>query len=290
MYVYTDAAHTQQVDYIENPQTVSSSTNSADIYNLIPGITYYYVVRSGSSDVASGDFTTEGRRRMMRISTNYSQDHANNCRDLGGQITSSGKRIKYGKIYRGSNMDQTTTDEQKILKQYMKIGLDVDLRGSDRKNALNLANDIPARTSSNHSEQTYEGHTNESYNSSSDLRNSDQRMGATLTRIMLAVHNNVNVYVHCMVGADRTGFTCMMIEAILGVPLERCDMDYEMTSFSVVGTRPRNSSSVSHYNDGVSAVNGRSGNTYQEKAIDYAVNYFGVSRDLITQFQNDMLE
>ena len=290
VYVYTDAAHTQQVDYIENPQTVSSSTNSADIYNLIPGITYYYVVRSGSSDVASGDFTTEGRRRMMRISTNYSQDHANNCRDLGGQITSSGKRIKYGKIYRGSNMDQTTTDEQKILKQYMKIGLDVDLRGSDRKNALNLANDIPARTSSNHSEQTYEGHTNESYNSSSDLRNSDQRMGATLTRIMLAVHNNVNVYVHCMVGADRTGFTCMMIEAILGVPLERCDMDYEMTSFSVVGTRPRNSSSVSHYNDGVSAVNGRSGNTYQEKAIDYAVNYFGVSRDLITQFQNDMLE
>lgn len=290
VYVYTDAAHTQQVDYIENPQTVSSSTNSADIYNLIPGITYYYVVRSGSSDVASGDFTTEGRRRMMRISTNYSQDHANNCRDLGGQITSSGKRIKYGKIYRGSNMDQTTTDEQKILKQYMKIGLDVDLRGSDRKNALNLANDIPARTSSNHSEQTYEGHTNESYNSSSDLRNSDQRMGATLTRIMLAVHNNVNVYVHCMVGADRTGFTCMMIEAILGVPLERCDMDYEMTSFSVVGTRPRNSSSISHYNDGVSAVNGRSGNTYQDKAIDYAVNYFGVDRDLITQFQNDMLE
>ena len=288
VYVYTDAAHTQQVDYIENPQTVSSSTNSADIYNLIPGITYYYVVRSGGSDVASGDFTTEGRRRMMRISTNYSQDHANNCRDLGGQITSSGKRIKYGKIYRGSNMDQTTTDEQKILKQYMKIGLDVDLRGNDRKDALSLG-DI-----TNKDAATYRGHTNEYYNSSSDLRDSDQRMGATLTRIMNAVHNNVNVYVHCMVGADRTGFTCMMLEAILGIPLERCDMDYEMTSFSVVGTRPRNSSSISHYNDGVNAVNGRlsgqSNATYQDKAIDYAVNYFGVSRDLITQFQTDMLE
>lgn len=284
VYVYTDAAHTQQVSYIENPLSVSSSSNSAEIFNLIPGITYYYVVRNGSSDVASGNFTTEGRRRMMKISSNYSQDHANNCRDLGGQITTSGKRIKYGKIFRGSNMDQTTSDEQKILKQYMKIELDVDLRGNDRKDALGLG-DI-----SNFDDATYRGHTNEYYNSSSDLRNSDQRMGATLARIMRAVHNNVNVYVHCMVGADRTGFTCMMIEAILGVPLERCDMDYEMTSFSVVGTRPRNSSSISHYNDGVNAVNGRTGNTYQEKAIDYAVNYFGIPRDLITQFQNDMLE
>jgi len=288
VYVYTDAAHTQQVDYIENPISVTSSTNTAEIYNLIPGITYYYVVTSSGSNVASGDFTTEGRRRMMKISTTYNQNNANNCRDLGGQITTSGKRIKYGKIYRGSNMDGTSSDEKKILKQYMKIELDVDLRGSDRNDALSLG-DI-----TNKDAATYRGHTNESYNSSSDLRNSDQRMGATLTRIMNAVHNNVNVYVHCMVGADRTGFTCMMIEAILGIPLERCDMDYEMTSFSVVGTRPRNSSSISHYNDGVNAVNGRlsgqSNATYQDKAIDYAVNYFGVSRDLITQFQNDMLE
>ncbi len=292
VYVYTDAAHTQQVSYIENPVTVSNSTNSAEIFNLIPGITYYYVVRNGSSDVASGNFTTEGRRRMMKISSNFSQDHANNCRDLGGQITTSGRRIKYGKIYRGSNMDQTANtnpDEQKILKQYMKIELDVDLRGSDRKDALGFGHEI-----ANLDDTDYRGHTNEYYNSSSDLRHSDQRMGATLARIMRAVHNNVNVYVHCMVGADRTGFTCMMLEALLGVPLERCDMDYEMTSFSVVGTRPRNGRSVSHYNDGVDAINGRlsgqSNATYQDKAIDYAVNYFGISRDLITQFQNDMLE
>ena len=288
VYVYTDAAHTQQVSYIENPLSVSSSSNSAEIFNLIPGITYYYVVRNGSSDVASGNFTTEGRRRMMKISSSFSQDHANNCRDLGGQITTSGKRIKYGKIYRGSNMDQTANtnpDEQKILKQYMKIELDVDLRGSDRKDALGFGHEI-----NNMDDSDYRGHTNEYYNSSSDLRNNDQRMGATLTRIMRAVHNNVNVYVHCMVGADRTGFTCMMLEALLGVPLERCDMDYEMTSFSVVGTRPRNGRSVSHYNDGVDAINGRSGSTYQEKAIDYAVNYLGMSRDIITQFQNDMLE
>ena len=301
VYVYTDAAHTVAVNYIKQPQTSSSS--SVDIFNLIPGQTYYYVVRSGNTNLASGNFTTEGRRRMMKISSTYNQNNANNCRDLGGQITTSGKTIKYGKIFRGSNMDAYAGDsdnlsaeakeEKRILSDYLNIKLDVDLRGdSERKDVLGLR-DINKKNNA-YDPDTYIGHTTESYSSSSDLRHSDKRMGATLARIMNAVHNNVNVYVHCMVGADRTGFTCMMIEALLGVPLERCDMDYEMTSFSVVGTRPRNSSSISHYNDGVNVVNGRlssnSSATYQDKAIDYVVNVLGVSRDLITQFQNDMLE
>ena len=301
VYVYTDAAHTNQVDYVA-PVSVASGTYMAEIFNLIPGRTYYYVVRSGNSEVATGNFVTEGRRRMMKVSSSYAQDMANNCRDLGGQVTISGKTIKYGKIYRGSRMDGTVskndqiTPEQDILLNYMKIRLDVDLRGGDRMSALGL-DDIPDATTTDGagSENIYEGHTNESYNSSSELRHRDKRMGKTLTRIMNAVHNNVNVYIHCAVGADRTGFTCMMLEAILGVPLERCDMDYEMTSFSVVGTRPRSGTSgINHYNDGVDEVLQRlstnSNATYQERAIDYAVNYFGVSRDLITQFQNDMLE
>lgn len=297
VYVYTDAAHTQQVDYIIQPITASSSSNSVEVFNLIPEqagnpLTYYYVVKIGGSEVASGDFVTQGRRRMMKVSSAYEQGRANNCRDLGGQVTTSGQHIKFGKIFRGSRMNDTSSDEKTYLRNYMKIGLDVDLRGnSERQNSLNLSPDI---TNMADPDIYYSGHTNEAYDQSSDLRHSDQRMGYTLRRIMNAVHNNVNVYVHCAVGADRTGFTCMMLEAILGVPLERCDMDYEMTSFSVVGTRPRNSSSISHYNDGVSTLNGRLSNqsnaTYQQKAIDYAVNYLGVPQSLITQFQNDMLE
>ncbi len=289
VYVYTDAAHTQQVNYIDQPISVSSSSNSVEVFNLIPEqagnrLTYYYVVKSGSSEVASGDFTTEGRRRMVKISSTYSENNANNCRDFGGQITSSGKRIKFGKIYRGSNMDNTTTAEQKIIKQYMNIGLDVDLRGSSERN-----NPLGFTQITTYDADTYRGHTQESYSGPSELNNA-QNMGATLKRVMNAVVNGVNVYIHCRVGADRTGYTCMMLEAILGVPLERCDMDYEMTSFSVVGVRKRTSDSVNYYHSGVSQINNQSGSTYQEKAVNYAVNTLGISRDLITQFQNTMLE
>ena len=305
VYIYNNSTCTDEELH------VTSTGTSADVYNLIPGRIYYYRVMSGSQRLAEGSFMTSGRRRMIKVSDNYSQNHANNCRDLGGQITTSGKTIKYGKIIRGSNMDETykTTNasgekiEQSVILNYLKVRLDVDLRaktsaystnsldcgnnGNNMCNALQLT-DIAAKDVN-----TYIGHTQEEYDNTSHLRD-PERMRYTLMRIFNAVHNNVNVYIHCMVGADRTGFTCMMLEALLGVPLERCDMDFEMTSFSVVGTRPRTIRNISHYNDGVDAINGRLTSnpnaTFQDKAIDYAVNVLGVNRSVITQFQNDMLE
>ena len=289
VYIYTDADHTQPVDYIDQPISASSSSNSVDVYNLIPEkagkqLTYYYVVKSGDTDVASGKFTTEGRRRMMKISSSYSQSHANNCRDFGGQETISGDHLKFGKMYRGTNMDSTTSDEQKIIKQYMNIGLDVDLRESkSRSNPLKLDQ------IEEYDADTYQGHTQESYSGTTELNNA-KNMGATLKRVMNAVVNGVNVYIHCAIGADRTGYTCMMLEAILGVPLERCDMDYEMTSFSTAGTRTRSSSSMNFPNSGIELINAQSGSTFQEKAVNYAVNTLGISEDLIEAFQEAMLE
>ena len=136
---------------------------------------------------------------------------------------------------------------------------------------------------------TYVGHTQEQYSGGSDLTNA-QKMGPTLMRIMNAIHNGVNVYIHCMVGADRTGGTCLYLESLLGVEPERCDMDFEMTSFSCVGSRTRNGSSPEQYYTVYNAIKNTSGENWQQKAINYCVNTLGVSSSMITQFQNDMLE
>ena len=293
--VYYDQAHTSE-EVMAVPQ-ISSTT--ADIYNLIPGKTYYWVLKNGNSTVASGSFDTEGRRRMVGIGqkSNYGQNYANNCRDLGGQVTTSGKTLKYGRMYRGSNMDNTTSDQKKYLLEKMKIRLDVDLRTSGyggNGNSLNnaLGNNSSGVTMSNITVgdyNTYVGHTQEEYSGGSDLTNRN-KMGPTLMRIMNAIHNGVNVYIHCMVGADRTGGTCLYLESLLGVPPERCDMDFEMTSFSCVGSRTRNGSSPEQFYTVYRAINNATGSTWQEKAINYCVNTLGVNRDMITQFQNDMLE
>ena len=275
-----------------------NNLTTVDIYNLIPGRTYYYTVMNGDSELSGGIFKTTGRRRMMRVGDDsYDKSHANNCRDFGGQITLDGRKIKYGKIYRGSNMDNTTSVQKDYLLNYMKVGLDVDLRGSNELNdALGLG--------SMHTEQTYSNW--------GDLSDKD-KMSATLTQIFNAVANNTVVYIHCMVGADRTGYTCMLLEALLGIPQNYCDIDYELTSFSkAVGTRTRDLSNQSYYYyrtvtykqfwsntittvQGVHFINTFEGNTFQEKAINYVTTPkseggLGIPLELITTFQNKMLE
>ena len=303
--VYYDSAHTQpeSMAYVK----FSSDANSVDIYNLIPNRHYYYVIKAEDETVASGEFNTTGHRRFLYVADPpYGKPYANNCRDLGGLKTTDGRTVKYGKIFRGTNLDSTTTNQQKYIKQVMGVGLDVDLRENEQNsprsdgkamfNALNLFQ-IPASTDTSNTSDTYEGHTRELYGSWTHLTTA-YKMGPTLTRIINAAVNGKGVYIHCTVGADRTGFVCLMLEAILGVKQGLCDVDYELTSFSPALLssskffRLRNDTSVDwlYYPRGVTAINKRSSTTFQERAIDYAVNVLRVPAEKITAFQNCMLE
>ena len=289
VYVYKDPA---MEDLELAVWAASTMATSAQIYNLIPGKTWYYRVSGDGKDVSAGVFKTTGRRRMVKVGeSTYGKNYANNCRDFGGQVTADGRTVKYGKIFRGSNMDDTSPEAKKVLLEYLKVGLDVDLRaqGSGDRGKYQLdALSLGAM------------HTTETYGSWANL--SDKaRMKATLTRIFSAVGNNVVVYVHCKVGADRTGYVCMLLEALLGVPQNRCDLDYEMTSFSgAVGARTRTGTGnyyyVSKTSDGVTTVQGVdfintfAGDTFQDKAVNYVTNTLGIPASTIATFQENMLE
>ena len=278
VYIYNDAAMTSEELSVS---VSSSSATSADVYNLIPGRTYYYkVTNNGGNTLSTGQFNTTGRRRMIKVGdSRYGQSYANNCRDLGGQVATNGKKIKFGILYRGSNMDSITEEARNCLLNYMKIGLDVDLRESTGRNPLGITV----------SDQTY--------NSMNDLTNRN-KMGNTLRDIFNAVHSGKHAYIHCAVGADRTGFVCMVLEGLLGIPQNMCDVDYELTSFAgAVGTRARidSWSSNNYYysgsGKGVTYINDKypSGATFQDRVILFAQD-MGVTHGEIVQFQNDMLE
>ena len=113
-----------------------------------------------------------------------------------------------------------------------------------------------------------------------------------------------------MVGADRTGYTCMLLEAILGVEQGWCDVDYELTSFSgaVDSGKPRvrrndldnnqypnwyyrtKGSTVQGVDYIYSLSGGSYGTTFQAKAVNYVVNTLGIEESKVTAFQNAMLE
>ena len=307
VYVYNDAAMTAEEFHLD----AGSNATGVEIYNLIPNRTYYYKVTNGGEELTRGSFSTTGRRRMIKVGDSpYGQMYANNCRDFGGQVTRDGRRIKYGKMFRGSNMDMTTPEQQGMLLGYMNIGLDVDLRTNENTagqgentlfDALNLGSN---------------GHTTETFNSWSDFSNrfnGRYKLTTILTKVFEAVNTGKGVYIHCKVGADRTGYVCMLLEALLGVEQGWCDVDYELTSFSGavdkgigrwrVGTYSSGGKTLSNNwyyrtkNGTVQGVDviyslsgGSYGNTFQAKAINYVVNTLGIPYADVQAIQNNMLE
>ena len=304
VYVYNDS----DMNDLELSVSVDMNATSADVYNLIPERVYYYKVMNGddAAPIADGSFRTTGRRRMIKVGDSpYGKGYANNCRDFGGQVTADGtKRIKYGKMFRGSNMDLVSAaDKDDFLKGYLGIGLDVDLRRDQRVqswdgyagdgnniiyDALGLGDDW---------------HTNLVFSSWDDL-SSPAKIKGILTKVFSAVEQGKGVYIHCMVGADRTGYVCLLIEAILGIPQGACDVDYELTSFSgaVDSGKPRLRTGVNnHYYrakddllqgvDYIYSLDGGSyGNSFQAKAVNYVVEELDIEESLVTAFQDNMLE
>lgn len=300
VFIYNNSACTVEeiMAFTEN-----ETSTSADVYNLIPGRTYYYVVKEGENEIKRGSFKTTGRRRMIKVGRNsaYGMSYANNCRDFGGQIGMNGRRLKFGKIYRGTNMDQTSPDQKTYLIDKMGIRLDVDLRA--KGSSPSGKESTPALNSASVYRTYVEEYDNwGDRNMNTGLSNASL-MSKTLGYIFDYVNNDKGaVFIHCKIGSDRTGYVCLLLEALLGIPQHLCDVDYELTSFcgcldngetrtrDDAGTNQRYWFYYTRY--GIPFLTGSTlqGTTLQEKAVYYVINNLGFTTEQVTAFQEAMLE
>ena len=271
-------------------QTASSGSTSDAVYNLTPGKTYYCTVEDNTGYLLKGVFETEGRRRMMRVSTEPSMNRANNCRDLGGMSTSDGRKIKYGMIFRGTNLDSTkdkpisnyvapNNSEQGLLANYMNVGYDIDLRAGGTK-----------AFSNNYSVVYVLGNMDASVSSCTKAENARP----TIQGFFDAAAAGKASYFHCAIGSDRTGFWGLLIEGLLGVSIKECSIDYELTSFArnvTSGDRTRNSGLFS---DGISFFKKQDGSTLQEQVENYVKSLsneqYHFTDEAIEAFRNAVLE
>ena len=175
-------------------------------------------------------------------------------------------------------MDKTTAAEQRIITDYLKVKLDVDLRnsnGSGRNDAKQPITSI--------------GYKHSAFNGWTDLQNSS-KIKDVMSAIMTSVCNGEAVYIHCFAGADRTGYICMLLEAVCGVSEKDCTIDYELTSFSCVGIRDRCSKVKSSYmKDGLPYIEKYRGNDFQEKATNILLDA-GISQKQIDDFKAAMVK
>ncbi len=199
---------------------VDETYGSLKIYNLKTGTKYYYrlnaTLSSGTQISQGGSFTTEASPRILTI------DGIRNVRDIGGWKTASGKTIKQGLLFRGTELDGAfeeayTITEDGIAQMRYELGIkyDLDLRGQTLNTKDMLGNDVEHNyyNVSMYSGVLNEGNTEAIRKVFSDLANK----------------NNYPMYLHCTYGRDRTGTVCYLLEGLLGVSDYDLRKDYELT-------------------------------------------------------------
>ena len=196
--------------------------NTYILENLIPGIIYEWTVNGQRSRF----ITEDAFPRWIHA------EGASNIRDMGGLRTLDGHRIRYGRLYRGTEMDthhSITEEGLHVLNDVLHIRTDLDLRGE----AVDKVFSSPM------------GDTVDfqlipilAYDELTKTAKETQAMKRIFD--LLADENSYPIYYHCWGGADRTGCLAFILEAFLGVDLEDRLLDYELTSLSIWGVRSRN--------------------------------------------------
>ena len=292
-------------DSLGNPvwtQNATVNSTAAEVYNLIPGRKYYYSVSENGTVLEKGFFNTTGRRRMIKVSDSYGRGYANNCRDLGGLIVSdhgTQKTIKYGYMFRGTNMDLTTQAvEWPILLGFMNVGMDIDLRNGNASSQGSAPQGNTTRWRPLPETVAYTAPGFMDSNNFPDLT-TPTKVHEVVMAFFDTVKSGKATYFHCYSGADRTGYIAMLIEGLLGVSEKDCSIDYELTSFSVSGGRYRigrvqGQSEDYDFRDGIAFLRGQTGGTFQEKIENYLTTPLpegpGISQTDIDEFKSLVLK
>ncbi len=198
---------------------------SVDVYNLKTGKKYYFQVTvkltDGSSLTENGEFETVASPRFMNV------EGTNNVRDVGGWATESGKTIKQGLLYRGSEIDGgkntghadfcLTEKGIQTMRQDLNIKTDMDLRSESNKTSEHsiLGEDV--------SRTFYDAAHYQS------ALNAKGKIAAIFSD--LANPDAYPVYLHCTHGVDRAGTTILLLEGLLGVAKQDLVRDYELSAF-----------------------------------------------------------
>ena len=263
--------------------TVPADAASLEIYNLIPGRTYYCRVEATSSapednqwtkPITSFYFCTTGQMRHLKVSGTA------NVRDLGGWTTLGGHHVRYGKIFRGGELNGGHNLEPEGIAAMRRAGIkaELDLRGDSEAKSITasvLGKDVTYK-------RTPLGQTASHMNG---LNNSKETYKAALQFVLTCVKTDKPVYFHCAIGRDRTGTLAFLIEGVLGMSKSDIYKDYELTNFSYWGTP----CSKGQLDDMFAMIEAQDGETLEQKFRTYLKSDFGITDKAIDEFREKML-
>lgn len=246
-----------------------------DIYHLKTGTEYFYrlniALSSGDTIGTTGNFETEQSPRMLAV------DGAVNVRDIGGWMTDSGKRIRQGLLYRGSELDGLEVPEYTItekgiwdMRGVLGVRFDMDLRLRDTSEKL---------VSALGADVEYKFYSINQYANIFNQFDGEKIRGIFAD---LADADNYPMYLHCTYGRDRTGTVCYLLEALLGVSDKDLRRDYELSAFTY------SSVDTEEFTKLIVAIGMYEGNNTREKVEGYLLS-IGVTAEEIASIRNIFL-
>lgn len=213
-----------------------------------------------------------------------------NVRDLGGWRGLDGRRVRHGLLYRGGqlhNPREGTVATAADMARFHQLGIraELDLRGQEeagRISASVLGTDVRYYRIAGGGIYPY--------------GEMITRFPADIKEVFDALLGNLRdrrpTYIHCFLGADRTGTVAFLLNGILGVSLSDLIKDYELSSFSPIGLRTlhfRPDDPDTNFAEFLRLVQQMPGATLVERLEGFFLRA-GITQEEIAEFRTYMLE
>ena len=264
---------------MSDAQCYLASATSVTVEHLYADTVYYWYVDAVYDEYTVRSeifyFTTDKTPRTVDI------EGVSNSRDLGGYVTTDGKVIKQGMIYRSAKLDDITELGEYTLLYILGIKTDLDLRGYEKEAPIDELNYIPVAC------PWYSSGSNHIW-----LNDYNKEEFAKAIKVF-ANPDNYPIIFHCSLGRDRTGTLAMVLGGLLGLDENTLMMEYELSVFSYWGTN-----GGTKYNDGLRDMihdtylyinDNYEGDNFSEKVESFLLE-IGVTAEEIASIRSIMLE
>lgn len=264
-----------------NSEKYLTTETSLTIDNIIPNREYYWKVKVTDNDGGQKfsnvyTFTPTAYVRTMDI------DGVKNMRDVGGLVTTDGKTIQYGIMYRSAHFDSITEKGKEQIKR-LGVKTDVDLRGES--NTVSPLGENVRRLNYNAPYYVDEADGN---GIQSGLNGAESYVKEFVKEFKACADpDNYPIGFHCSLGRDRTGTLAAMLYAVSGVSRYDIVKEYELSWLSTAAAN-NVSIQIGSINKLCDFIESKDGETFKDKACNFLLS-IGVTqaelnsvRDILT--------
>ena len=236
--------------------------------NVVEGMTF-----PDGSPIVAGYYNFDKQGRM--VIDFVSVEGVTNTRDIGGYVTTTGKTIKKGMLLRGSELDGAVLENNVIT----DLGKDKLLNTYGIKTEMDLREESVSK-----GDMLGESVLHKYYNAPQYEQIFTDEGKAKMKEIFTDIANpdNYPIYLHCTYGIDRTGTTCYILEAVLGLNTTQLQSEFALSNWY--------HSFKKKYVDKIkNGLNDYSGANIQQRAESYLLSC-GITQQQIETIKSIYLE